>query len=104
MLVDSDVPFLKISLSVIIPVVLSMALFFAIAIQLALKAHKRKPVSGKEALIGLTGLADTKIFEDGKVSIHGELWDAVSQTPIPKGEEVEVLQVNGLRLQVKKRI
>jgi len=103
MLIDTDVPFLQISLSVIIPVVLTTALFFVITIQLALRAHKRKPVSGKEALTGSTGLANTEVFKNGKIWIHGELWDAVSKAPIPKGEEVEVLQVNGLRLQVKKR-
>jgi membrane-bound serine protease (ClpP class) len=103
MLIDTEVPFLQISLSVIIPVVLTTALFFGLSIYLALKAHQRKPVSGVEGLIGSTGIADTDIFEKGKVSIHGELWDAVSEGPIPKGKEVLVVQIDGLRLLVKKR-
>jgi membrane-bound serine protease (ClpP class) len=60
-------------------------------------------VSGVEGIIGSTGIADTDIFEKGKVSIHGELWDAISEGPIPKGKEVLVVQIDGLRLLVKKR-
>jgi membrane-bound serine protease (ClpP class) len=103
MLIDTDVPFLQISWSVMIPVVLATALFFALSIQLAVRAHNRRPVSGAEGLVGSFGRADSDVFGEGKVIVHGELWDAISHTPIQKGEEVQVVQVNGLRLLVKKR-
>ncbi|MBD3264348.1 MAG: hypothetical protein GF375_04515, partial [Candidatus Omnitrophica bacterium] len=39
----------------------------------------------------------------GKVFIHGELWSARSQDEIQKGEEVEVVDIKGLVLIVKRK-
>ena len=37
----------------------------------------------------------------GKVFIEGEYWNAVSDTPIEKGEVAEIAAVQGLTLKVK---
>jgi len=37
----------------------------------------------------------------GKVFIEGELWNAVSDSPVEKGQPVEVVAVEGLMLKVK---
>jgi membrane-bound serine protease (ClpP class) len=39
----------------------------------------------------------------GKVFLHGELWNAISDEEIKAGEEVVVTGVEGLILNVKKR-
>ena len=39
---------------------------------------------------------------EGYVSADGELWRAVSTTPLKKGDAVAVTRVNGLILEVKK--
>ena len=37
----------------------------------------------------------------GKVKINGELWSAISETPLKRGSKVRVLEVNGVKLKVE---
>jgi len=39
--------------------------------------------------------------QGGRVFIEGETWNAVSDIPIPSGELVEVIGIEGLTLKVK---
>lgn len=104
MLFDTANPLFKLSLSVIIPVTIVTALFFGVLLRLAYKAHKRKPVTGVEELIGLQGVAKTDIdSQRGMVMVHGELWQAVSDEEIKKDEEIIVEEVRGLTLKVRRK-
>ncbi len=94
--------FLKVSLKIIIPVAISLGLISTFLITLTVKAHRRKTISGGEALIGQIGLAKTNISAKGKVFIHGEIWDAESSEKITKGEKVVIEKVEGLKLYVRK--
>jgi len=102
MLMNTDVPFFKISWAVILPVVVVTALFFSVVIGMAVKAHRRQPVSGLEAMIGLTGEAYTDIDPEGKVFIHGEIWNAKSDEKINRGEKIKVVNTEGMTLIVKR--
>ena len=103
MLFESPLPFLKLSLSVIIPAAIVTALFFVLTFRLAYKAYKRKPVTGAEGMIGLEGVAKTDITPGGgMVVVHGEFWSAYSDDVIHKEERVVVEDVKGLRVKVKK--
>jgi len=90
-----------VSLKVILPVVIFTALFIILSLSLALKAHQRKPTTGKEGLIGETGHALTDIENSGMVMVHGEYWQARSDQPIAKGATVEVIAVDHMILVVK---
>jgi membrane-bound serine protease (ClpP class) len=103
MLFESPGPFMRLSLYVILPAVIVTTLFFVITIRLALKAYRRKPGTGAEGLMGLEGIADTDITEDGGTALlHGERWAAVSAKHISKGENVVVVSVSGLKVKVEK--
>ncbi|MDP6484057.1 MAG: NfeD family protein, partial [Nitrospinota bacterium] len=102
MLVDSPAPFLRISYFVIIPVTLLTAGVFVFLLGLGLKAQRRKPVSGSEGLVDATGVAKGDIDPEGKVFVHGELWNAHSAESIAEGETVRIVAVEGLRLVVVK--
>lgn len=103
MLFESPEPFLKLSLYLVIPAVLVTALFFTVTIGLALKAYKKRPVTGAEGLVGIQGMANTDITGDiGTVSLHGEIWSAFSDEFIPKGGKITVEDVSGLKLKVRK--
>ncbi|MCG2813938.1 MAG: nodulation protein NfeD, partial [Thermodesulfovibrionales bacterium] len=105
MLFESPEPFMKLSLSVILPAVIITALFFIIVFGLALRAHRRKPVTGSEGLIGLEGIANTDITKSsGMVLLHGELWSAYSDETISKGEVVVVEAISGLKVKVKVKV
>jgi membrane-bound serine protease (ClpP class) len=102
MLIESPAAYMRISLSVIIPAVLVSGGFFTFAITMAVRARLKKPTTGKEGLVGEIGTAATAIAPEGKVSIHGEFWNAVSDQTIEAGEKVHVIGTIDLKLKVKK--
>jgi len=102
MLFHTRTEYLRISMSVIIPAVLVSAAFFIFAVTKAINARLKKPTTGMEGLLGEVGSASTPIAPEGKVSIHGEFWNVVSDQNIGKGEKVQVIGVVNLKLKVKK--
>jgi membrane-bound serine protease (ClpP class) len=103
MLFESSGPFMKLSLVIVLPAVAATTLFFTLTIGLAFKAHRRRPVTGHEGLIGTTGIADTDIEkEGGTILLHGERWSAYSDEPIAKGERIAVEMVSGLKVKVRR--
>ncbi len=102
MLIDSSLPFLRISYSVIVPSIIFTVLLFIITIILVIKALRRKPETGVEGLIGMEGTARTDVHNDGQVFVHGEVWAAWSDEPIKALSIVTVEEVKGLKLKVRK--
>jgi membrane-bound serine protease (ClpP class) len=102
MLINSDVPYLQISLSVIIPAVIATVAFFMFAIYFALKAQKRKVTTGEAGLVGET--AEVKQMKNGKgvVFVHGEYWQALGTEDFPDGTKVIIIGVEGMVLKVDK--
>ncbi len=101
MLFDSPLPFYRLSLSVLVPSVIFTVLFFVITVRLVIKAHRKKPETGKEELLGMRGEARTDIQKDGQVFVHGEIWEAWSEELIKEGEKISVEEINGLVLKVR---
>ncbi len=103
MLIDSPVPELKPSLMFIIPLALGISLIFIFLVVLAVRAHARRSVTGSEGLVGRIGEARTVLAPEGKVFVHGELWNAEAEGEIELGAKVEVVEVlSNLRIKVKK--
>jgi membrane-bound serine protease (ClpP class) len=102
MLIDSPLPYMRISWAVIIPVVALSSLLFIITVSLAVRVQREKADTGKEGMLGLEGEAKTDVHADGQVFVHGEYWNAWSDEPIKQGERVKVESVTGLTVKVKK--
>jgi len=103
MLINSPVPELRPSLRVIIPVALGLSLIFILLVVLVIKAHARKALTGKEGLVGEVGVARTDLDPEGKVFVHGEIWNAEAGTMIPQGSRVKVIKtLDSLKLRVEK--
>lgn len=102
MLFNGDGPAYKLSMAWIIPATVVTAAFFIFVVGAGLRAQF-KPVSvGKELMVGQTVNALSRIdSQSGRVFIEGEIWNAVSETPVETGQPVEVIGVQGLTLQVK---
>jgi membrane-bound serine protease (ClpP class) len=93
---------MEISLTVIISSAVLTALFFLLIIGLGLKAQRGKPVTGMEGIIGEIGETITPLDPNGKVRIHGEIWNAVSSSgSIKKGKAVKVIGIENLKLFVQ---
>jgi membrane-bound serine protease (ClpP class) len=101
MLVRSPSPFLRISLSVIIPGVATTAAFFLFVVSAGIRAQRRRRVTGREGLIGERAVARTPLAPRGEVFVQGELWSAVSSSPVAAGAQVVVESVDGLLLRVR---
>lgn len=101
-LVDAPAEFLKVSLQVIVPAIVGSLLLLGLLLTLVVKSQRRKTVTGEEGLVSLHGVADTELNPEGQVSVEGEIWNAVAETPVRKGEKVAILGVENLKLRVKK--
>lgn len=92
---------IRVSLEVLIPTVIVISLFFIVVISLAVKAQRRKPRTGSEGMIGMTGTTVTAVRDEGKVMVQGEYWNAVSKEEIPEGKRIRVVAMKGLVLEVE---
>jgi membrane-bound serine protease (ClpP class) len=92
---------LRISWSVLIPAVSITSLFFVGVIAIALKAQMRRTLGGKEGMEGEEGLAITDIHEEGKVLIHGEHWNAISDVSVARGSKIRVTRVEQMKVKVE---
>ncbi len=104
MLFNRADPLFRLSLSYIIPATLITAAFFVFVIGKGLRAQLLPVKAGAETLLGKTVTTLTPIdSRSGKIFIEGEYWNAVSDTPIEKGEVAEIAAVQGLTLKVKSK-
>ena len=106
MLIDPSTLYISISLKYIVIMVAFTSALFIFIISYAIKAQFKKPTTGLEGMVGSAGIAKGNLKPKGKIQIHGEIWNAILKSDeevIRKGEEVEVVRVDGMRLVVKKR-
>jgi membrane-bound serine protease (ClpP class) len=100
LLVDAPIPEMRVHLLTALAVSLPLGVITVFLMSIALKARANKVVTGVQGLIGEIGLAQSALSPQGKVFIHGELWDAISSANLAAGEPVVVRQVQGLQLSV----
>ena len=101
LLVDGPIPEMRVHLITALAVSLPFGVITVFLMTLALKAYKQKAVTGEEGLVGEIGVARTLLQPEGKVFVHGELWDAVSSASVAAGARVQVRSVDGLVLTVE---
>jgi len=103
-LMDSPLPELQLSLTVVVPIVLGFAAVAVLLARLAIAAQRQPPIMGQAAMIGQTGEALTAIAPEraGQVATRGEIWNATSAEPISSGARVRVTAVDRLTLVVRK--
>jgi membrane-bound serine protease (ClpP class) len=102
MLFDTETSGMSISWTVLVPAVLVISLFFIGVAMLVVRAQMAKPRMGAAALIGERAVTKEALAPTGKVFVHGELWNAISEDPIPAGVQVEVVAVENLWLKVRR--
>lgn len=101
-LFESDVPYLRVSWEVIMLVAIIVACLVIFVVALGVKAQFRKKSTGSEGIVGMVGTAKTKVSaEGGTVFVHGEFWNATSDTSIKAGQKVRVVGVSAMVLKVE---
>jgi membrane-bound serine protease (ClpP class) len=101
LLVDGPIPEMRVHLLTALGVSLPLGVITVFLMGIALKARANKVVTGVQGLLGEIGIAQTPLAPQGKVFVHGEIWDAVSSVPVTIGQSVVVRRVDGLQLQVE---
>lgn len=101
-LFDSPADYMRVSLSVIIPLALTTAGITFFLVRLVVKSQRKRSITGVEGMIGEIGETNGIIDGKGKVHIHGELWDAKADEQIGDKEKVRVLAVQGMILKIQK--
>jgi membrane-bound serine protease (ClpP class) len=99
--------FQQVSIPLVIGAGIVTGLVFAVIVGFGIRALRRPVVFGEESLVGKTGTAKTSVDEaGGQVQLLSELWSAESAegaAKVRKGDVVEVVEVKGLRLKVRKK-
>jgi membrane-bound serine protease (ClpP class) len=97
--------FQRVSVPLVVATGFVIGMLFMVILVYALRAMKVPISAGIESLIGRTGTARTAVAGGvGQVQLGSELWSAESADAesIGKGDRVEVVEVKGLRLKVRK--
>jgi membrane-bound serine protease (ClpP class) len=79
--------------------------FFSFALAAGLRAQRQAVLTDSRVLLGKTGVALSDLAPQGVVQVQSEMWSAVAaEGPVRAGETVEVVEVKGLRLWVRRLI
>jgi len=93
---------IRISLPIVIVIALLLGTFAFITHKVIIPSFHKKKVTGSEGMIGLEGEVIEPLTPVGVIRVGGEYWKAKSVGEnIAVGEEVEILEVDGLKLAVK---
>ena len=98
LLVDSPIPEMRVHLLTALAVSIPFGAITAFLMTIALKARRNKVVTGVQGLLGETAVVQTTLSPQGKVFVHGELWDAVASSTLAAGQLVVVRRIDGLTL------
>lgn len=98
----SPYEFMRVSLPIVLSFVAATVLVAMFLVTLALRSHRRRISTGMEGLVGEKGEVRHWGENKGKIFVHGEIWEAVSDEKLTKGQNIEVLHIEkGMKLFVK---
>lgn len=101
MLFDENVPGMRLSLQVLLTTVGMVSGFFILVATLVVKAQTAQPKTGAAGLVGEIGVVKKALTPEGKVFVHGELWQAVADSQVDVGVKVRVVKVENLVITVE---
>lgn len=104
LLFESVDPVMRVSKSAIYSFSLTTGAITLFLLYSVLHSQRAKVKGGQEGLVGEKGEVQKAISanQKGKVFVHGEIWNAVSDEPVKKGETVTVESVDGMMIKVKR--
>ncbi len=96
------VPELRLPLGFVLPTAVAVAALCVLAVRLAVRAQRAPVRTGVEGMRGEVGTVTESLDPEGKIFVHGELWNAVAASrPLPAGTRVKVTGVSNLKLTVE---
>lgn len=101
-LVAGPIPQMRVHLSMALAVGIAFGLISFFLLRLAIRSHTSKIQTGAAALIGQVAVVTKALTPRGQVMVHGELWQAESETPVSSGEQVRIRELRDLTLVVER--
>jgi membrane-bound serine protease (ClpP class) len=101
LLFDRDIPGLGVPLPLIFGLAACSAALVLLGGSMALRARRRPVVSGVEQMVGAEGVVIGPASGGAWVQVHGERWRATGAGPLPPGQRVRIVGLQGLTLQVR---
>jgi membrane-bound serine protease (ClpP class) len=101
LLLDVNSPGYKIAWSLIMTMTALTVLFFLLIITLAIRAMRKKVMTGREGLIGASGEVIEHQRHHWIVRVQGETWQAKSAMTLTPGQAIRVRDVSGITLSVE---
>ncbi|HOT46898.1 MAG TPA: nodulation protein NfeD [Spirochaetota bacterium] len=104
-LFDSPLPGGSVPMTTILAMVVVLLAFMFIVVRAVINVHRTQVTTGREGIIGETGLAMEDFDAEGRglVKVHGEIWKAVSGDAVKNGEGIVVTDLEGITLKVEKK-
>lgn len=103
MLFDTEIDAFQVGLPTIAATATISALLLVFTVRIAIRVHKKRIKTGLNSLIGESGQALEDFAREGQVRVGAEIWRAVSEAPVEKGDDISVKSVDGLVLHVEKK-
>jgi membrane-bound serine protease (ClpP class) len=101
MMFDSGIPGYGISISFVVGFAVVAGLLLLWMVSYLVKLRRRGAVTGRESMLGSTGIAMESFAGAGRVWLEGAQWAAVSKIQIEKDQRVVVTAIDGLTLEVE---
>ncbi|MGA7984975.1 MAG: nodulation protein NfeD [Burkholderiales bacterium] len=99
-LIDGDAPGFAIPYALIGGIAAASAAFLILVVGMLVRGRRRPVVSGREEMIGASGVALEDIRGEGWARVHSETWRVRSGAPLAKGQRLRVTAIEGLTLKV----
>ena len=97
-LMDTESEAFQIALPLIIAVAAFSALLLVIIVGMLMRSRRVALVSGNSAMLSEIAEVMEDFTDKGLVRVHGELWQAVTERPVKKGQLLPIKAINGLEL------
>jgi membrane-bound serine protease (ClpP class) len=100
-LMDTEAPGFQIARPLIGGMALAGALVTLLMASYFVRSRRRPVVTGVDQLLSERAVAMADFDRNGPVRIRGEIWNAITRTPVHSGDRLRVLRVDGLTLEVE---
>jgi membrane-bound serine protease (ClpP class) len=98
---DTELPGFEIPYGLIGGAAAASAGFLIVMAGMLLKSRRRAVVTGREEMLGATGVALGDFDAEGWARVHGEQWKVRSSRPVRRGQKLRVTAMEGLVLNVE---
>ena len=87
---------------VLVPIVAAMTVLGGFIVYSLSSTFLSQQTAGVDEMVGLIGRCETAIDPKGKIFVRGEYWNSIADEHIAVGDSVEILEVQGLTVRVRR--